>query len=85
MTFVLLSLPWAAVVGCLLALQFKSQERHDRQVADLCQRLQAPEVAVAQHVHDHTQAPAGLGYVPVDDDDAMRENVLELIGPDAVA
>lgn len=36
-------------------------------VADLCQRIQAPETAVAQHVAE-TNTLTGPLYVPVDDD-----------------
>ena len=36
---------------CFVWLVDRVTRRHDTQVSDLCQRLQAPEVAVAQHAH----------------------------------
>lgn len=76
---VLAQIPWLLVVAGLLWMLFSQQTRHGMQVSELLQRIQAPEVAVAQHVHA-TEDAEGLGYVPLDDDDRARENYQELIG-----
>ena len=50
MTYALLATIIFQAVAWLVYLDRSSRE-HARLVADLCQRLQAPEVAVAQHAH----------------------------------
>lgn len=59
MTALWVSVAWAAIVGGLLFAHDRTARRHeDREVrfialiADLCQRIQAPDVAVAQHLPD---------------------------------
>lgn len=76
---ILVSLPWAAIVVYLLWQLSHKDERHLQQVSELCQRVQAPDVAVAQHVMATEQSPAGLPYVPLDDDAALTADLQEMI------
>lgn len=45
---------------------------HSRQVSDLCQRLQAPETAVAQYVIGEG---VPVAHLPFDDDGAWMDHV----------
>ncbi len=65
--------------GLLYAL-IRSQDQGRAERAELCQRIQAPEVAVAQHVHETIDGPDGLPYVPPDSDELAQENWRELTG-----
>lgn len=48
-----------------------SRERaaHARQIADLCQRLQAPEHAVTQHYNEAVESKSLPAVMPDDDED----------------
>jgi hypothetical protein len=69
----------AATVAAFLMAGNARDQRQQQIVADLCQRIQAPDVAVAQHVTNSHEAPQGLPYVPVDDDDALIADLKEQI------
>lgn len=77
MTAVLVSLPWAVLCGGLLYALIRAGDAAARERADLCQRIQAPDVAVAQHVDATVDGPEGLRYVPVDDDELWHQNLQE--------
>lgn len=65
-----------------ILLQDRQTTKHAAQVADLCQRLQAPDTAVAQHVlGTDTYEPQ---HLPFDDDGAWMAYVGDqpLIGMD---
>lgn len=79
MTVALVSLPWAALCGGLLYALTRVLDRSHAERQQLLQRIQAPEVAVAQHVHATEAAPEGLGYVPLEDDEALVANFREMI------
>lgn len=67
-------------LACLVLVELQNrrfaEERREwcSERASLLQRIQAPEVAVAQHADT---APDGLLYVPVDDDEAWKLNLEE--------
>jgi hypothetical protein len=62
MSALLVSLPWAAIVGALLFAASRERTANAEERATLLQRIQAPTVAVAQHVA--TTAPE-----PVEEDE----------------
>jgi hypothetical protein len=64
---------FSAIGPVVVALSFmfyldRLGRRHDRVLAELCQRIQAPDTAVATHVVQQVQAPA---HLPFDDDEAF--------------
>lgn len=65
--FLLAGFAVIAITGLLLILD-RQLARHAGQVADLCQRLQAPETAVAAHLA--ASVSTGDAYLPFDDDAA---------------
>jgi hypothetical protein len=83
MTEVLVSLPWAVLCGGLLYALTRVLEHARVERAELLQRIQAPEVAVAQHVQQTDSGPEGLGWVPPHDDELARQNYMELMGVSA--
>lgn len=70
MTAVCVSLVWACIVAGLLFAQHKHQGRFFAQIERLCQRIQAPDVAVAQHIAE----TAPVEDEP-DDDDPTFTNI----------
>lgn len=54
----------------------RKDARHVAQVADLCQRLQAPDTAVAQHVIGEVQTPS---HIPFDDDEGFLKYAEEMV------
>lgn len=58
------------LAGFFLTLLDQSARRHAAQVAELCQRIQAPDTAVATHVVQQVQAPS---HLPFDDDQAFMD------------
>lgn len=66
-----------ALIFCVV--MDRQNARHARQVADLCQRLQAPETAVAQHVVGQTTYEPQ--HLPFDDDGAYMKYVEDMTRP----
>lgn len=64
-------LTFTAIVGGYAVVD-RFLARHALQVADLCQRLQAPETAVAEHVAAREYE---VQHLPFDDDVAWAEHV----------
>lgn len=79
MTYALIAALILESVGFIILVD-RLVSRGDRQVADLCQRIQAPDTAVAQHVVD-TQA-FEPSHLPFDDDGAWMDYVGKQIGTD---
>jgi hypothetical protein len=77
MTAVLVSLPWAVLSVGLLYVLTRAQDRAHAERQQLLQRIQAPDVAVAQHVDETVAGPEGLRYVPIDDDELWHQNFQE--------
>ena len=59
------------VILALLVLGHMERRAHAEQIASLCQRLQAPEVAVM--AHQLAEMPPSPPAVPFDDDEAWHK------------
>lgn len=59
------------IILALLVLGFMERRAHAEQIASLCQRLQAPEVAVM--THQLAEMPPSPPAVPFDDDAAWHK------------
>lgn len=67
-------------VGSIIAMD-RLTSRHNRQVAELCQRIQAPDTAVAMHAVHHM--PDQPMHLPWGDDQAFIKYEQELNGAKA--
>jgi len=75
MTFALLAALTLTFAGSLWLMDRKDK-RHARAVADLCQRIQAPEAAVIQHATEHARPDEPEPYP---DEELVDEEVQEAI------
>lgn len=57
------------IVGCFVLLDRKDR-RHAHQIAELCQRVQAPEQAVIEHAAKPSEGPL---FVSPFDDEAFHD------------
>lgn len=76
MSLIILAVVAVLVTGGLIFHLESQARRHTKIVADLCQRLQAPDTAVAQHVVAHQEQP--VSHLPFDDDGAWTTYLEEL-------
>jgi hypothetical protein len=65
-----------SVVRDLLAQAAGDRDEHRKQIAGLCQRIQAPEVAVIQHQAE-TAGPGEAIYPLTDEQSAEQQNALQ--------